>query len=40
MEEVIEAIQAARWRGVDDETLIRLLREIAAELREGGSSSW
>jgi hypothetical protein len=35
-EDVVDAIQAARLRGVDDETLIRLLREIAAELREGG----
>jgi hypothetical protein len=39
-EDVVDAIQRARLRGVDDETLIRLLREIAAELREGGSTLW
>jgi hypothetical protein len=40
-EDVVDAIQAARLRGVDDEALIRLLGEIAAELREGlGSTLW
>jgi hypothetical protein len=34
-EDVVDAIQAARLRGVDDETLIRLLGEIASELRDG-----
>jgi hypothetical protein len=33
-EDVVEAIVAAHERGVDDEMLIRLLAEIAAELRE------
>jgi hypothetical protein len=39
-EDVVDAIQAARLRGVDDETLIRLLGEIAAELREDNSTFW
>jgi ubiquinone biosynthesis protein UbiJ len=40
-EDVVDAIQAARWRGVDDETLARLLGKIAAQLREGlRSTSW
>lgn len=39
VDDVIDAMEAARWCGLDDETLIRLLREIAAELREGGSTS-
>jgi hypothetical protein len=34
-EDVVDAIDAARERGVDDETLIQLLDEIASELREG-----
>jgi hypothetical protein len=38
-DDVLDAIEAARWRGANDETLIRLLGEIVAALREGGSTS-
>jgi hypothetical protein len=40
VDDVADAIQSARWRGVDDETLIRSLVEIAAEMREGRSTPW